>query len=650
MIFNLVTPLPRIFKIIFFSVLGWVLITISQHSMAENKGAQTTQGKLKFVKSLEEFFNLCKKNEQQFLLISSENCSTCRVVEPGIAKSTCSFKDNTFYGIQVESQPSLLSDLQALWGVTIVGTPALLSFPKGCNELPGEKLMVSGTSQEKIRAQQNIVTLAGKSFNVYVQKLSEMADQYSHTREAQNCKTNLKEDEMWRDRLAPYTHPNYSLFSNRTSRPSEEEIISSIPAVRNPFTSTEEQKLFLEFSLHSQQEFWPQTGHGKGPEEIHVYNPNIRAGLFNLMKEVYYTPQALSREAKELVAVSTSKTNGCQYCSTSHIVFLSVYTHSGKENGLIELLSQINVNDPEAVDRLVHFPTLESVGSGDSSVSESNDVPQGITKEQKAYILLGLNNRRQISPELLKEYVRPYLTPAQVVEALGTEFLFNYFNRMVDVFIGPNFQDPPQEMLDKMTPVMRALKLSPSGSYLNFPEIKGLSEVQLLSPKSYPWAEAAGESHAQKSILRFAQIIEHEMLSLVHPNKEIESPISPKVLQFLSHEFSHWDPAIETRQSRRDYLERIKEQLHSQGASAKDGAERQDKWSEEDIHLVQLGITIARAAYDVEAKDFTPQSLPQFYGPDKALNSRALVTFVAWVTMKAATRILEVQYQTIYKD
>ena len=144
------------------------------------------------------------------------------------------------------------------------------------------------------------------------------------------------------------------------------------------------------------------------PFVLHSIDTNLTAGIWSLLYEIVLVETNVKRNIKEAIAVTVSETNKCKYCVDAHSIML----FNEKDNILskIQKLKTDNLNPTNLNEELI-FWAFNS--------NKFNDITEKI----------------------------PF-TNNQAPEIIGTIILFNYINRMVEVFAG---QSPiPTKLFKKL--------------------------------------------------------------------------------------------------------------------------------------------------------------------------------------------------------
>jgi len=131
------------------------------------------------------------------------------------------------------------------------------------------------------------------------------------------------------------------------------------------------------------------------PFTLHVPEPQLLAGIWMATRETELVG-IVRREIKEAIAAAVSQLNQCPYCVDAHIMML----HAASAHGAAEAISQ--KNDDEIQD-----PAIRQIVAWAKTTRSPNN-------------------------PLLK---RPPFSKSESPEIIGTAVVFNYINRMVDIFL-----------------------------------------------------------------------------------------------------------------------------------------------------------------------------------------------------------------------
>eukprot|EP01025_Chloroclados_australasicus_P052285 TRINITY_DN6089_c0_g1_i2.p2 TRINITY_DN6089_c0_g1~~TRINITY_DN6089_c0_g1_i2.p2 ORF type:complete len:370 (+),score=35.84 TRINITY_DN6089_c0_g1_i2:2366-3475(+) len=147
------------------------------------------------------------------------------------------------------------------------------------------------------------------------------------------------------------------------------------------------------------QEFIPleldQKQHN--PQALHLFDESLMIGHWSTLREILVVPGRFSRSEKEVLAAFVSKANECRFCVNAHTTFATGYGHKEFDNSVQSAIQQ---GAPELLDNARLREIMEWFYHGNNQNTINKRVP--FSKED--------------APELL-----------------GTAFLFNYVNRLVDI-------------------------------------------------------------------------------------------------------------------------------------------------------------------------------------------------------------------------
>ncbi|GMH38977.1 hypothetical protein BSKO_06875 [Bryopsis sp. KO-2023] len=134
------------------------------------------------------------------------------------------------------------------------------------------------------------------------------------------------------------------------------------------------------------------------PNTVHFFYPPLLLGFYSAFREACLADGALTRKQKEILGSFVSSFNTCSFCTNMHQIF-------AKSQGadIDEVRMAVAVSDPSLL--------------SDKHLSD---------------IIRWMKLAQQKNPQ---EIIKPDVYEGEIPEILGTAFLYNYINRVVDLFI-----------------------------------------------------------------------------------------------------------------------------------------------------------------------------------------------------------------------
>nr|WP_042180111.1 hypothetical protein [Kibdelosporangium sp. MJ126-NF4]CEL14212.1 alkylhydroperoxidase like protein, AhpD family [Kibdelosporangium sp. MJ126-NF4]CTQ88580.1 alkylhydroperoxidase like protein, AhpD family [Kibdelosporangium sp. MJ126-NF4] len=199
------------------------------------------------------------------------------------------------------------------------------------------------------------------------------------------------------------------------------------------------------------------------PVALHSPAPEVMAASWLLLRETMVASWRASRTAKEVVASAVSVNNTCPYC---------VAVHGATLNGLLR--------DPTAL-----------------AIAENRfeDIPD------PDLLAIGTWVRTGTSPQ------EPPLPPEQAPELIGVAVTFEYYNRMVNVFLdeSPLPSHVPNRMHGTMLRLLSVLMRGPASRHHEPGASLALLPGPVSDPGGFDWA--AGAPHIAEAFRRATAVI-----------------------------------------------------------------------------------------------------------------------------------------------
>jgi AhpD family alkylhydroperoxidase len=204
------------------------------------------------------------------------------------------------------------------------------------------------------------------------------------------------------------------------------------------------------------------------PVALHSPSPDMLAACWVMLYETLFAPGRVDRAAKEAVATAVSVGNSCPYCVTIHGTMLRTLDH---------------VQDADAIEE-------------DRAESIADPAVRAISEWARA----------GARADTAAGYEPPF-PAAHAPEAVGVAIVFQYFNRMVNVFVR-DAPLPPLVPKPALRVVLPGLSLLMSWAYRH--EAPSGASLDLLPAGSLPPALtwSAGNTHIAQAFARVSGAVE----------------------------------------------------------------------------------------------------------------------------------------------
>lgn len=326
------------------------------------------------------------------------------------------------------------------------------------------------------------------------------------------------------------------------------------------------------------------------PVALHSPAPDMLAACWVMLYETLLVPGQADRAVKEAVATTVSRANECPYCVVVHSTMMKSLNHGAHADAIASDRIE-DIDDPRMRKISAWTKARTLPAAPETTAAAETPAPAPTPTPTPAP-----------TPTPTPRTQEPPFPPAQTPEIVGVALVFQYFNRMVNVFL-PEAPLPPMVPSSALGAVLPVLSRMMRSAYRRTAAPGGSLDLLPAAPLPEELHWAAQNPAIAQALARAAATIEAAG----------QRSVPPSVRELVRTELAAWDG--QPKGLSRAWLE---EPVRTLPAEAQPAA--------------RLALLIAMASYQVS------QSVIDAFRATNPADS-ALVELAAWASFTAAVHV-----------